>query len=104
MCGTVRQRLVLGLTHACGKRLCTGAKNREHIYEAFEAIYPVLQQFRKGESQPVAALAGAAQQLRLSSPPQVHMPFSGMRRGWQGMGACNTSVHNEVLVSLWCGG
>ena len=30
----------------------TGAKKREEIYEAFETIYPVLQQFRKGDVQP----------------------------------------------------
>ena len=31
-----------------------GAKRREDIYEAFETIYPVLQQFKKGDSQPMA--------------------------------------------------
>ena len=53
----------------------SGAKSREHIYEAFEAIYPVLQQFRKGEAQPAAALPAAPQQqLRLPAPPQVRAP------------------------------
>ena len=45
-----------------------GAKNRDHIYEAFEAIYPVLQQFRKGESAPAAAPPPTQQQ------PQPRLP------------------------------
>ena len=28
----------------------TGAKHREEIYEAFEKIYPTLQEFRKGDA------------------------------------------------------
>ena len=35
--------------------ICSGAKSKEDIYEAFEKIYPVLTQFRKG-AQPPAAL------------------------------------------------
>ena len=33
---------------------CAGGKKREDIYEAFESIYPVLQEFRKGEAVPSA--------------------------------------------------
>jgi hypothetical protein len=29
-----------------------GAKHRDDIYNAFEAIYPVLQEFRKGDAAP----------------------------------------------------
>lgn len=42
--------------------LCTGAKKREEIYEAFEAIYPVLQEFRKADTvQADAAQPGPSQ-------------------------------------------
>ena len=36
------------LIFVSGKVVLTGAKKREDIYRAFEAIYPVLQTFRKG--------------------------------------------------------
>ena len=41
-----------------------GAKKREEIYEAFESIYPVLQQFRKGEAAPTSS----AQALPSTAP------------------------------------
>ena len=47
-----------------------GAKKREEIYEAFETIYPVLQQFRKGDVQPPAPPAAAARQQQ----PMVRSP------------------------------
>ena len=34
--------------------MCPGAKTREQIYEAFEKIYPVLKQFKKGDVEPQA--------------------------------------------------
>ena len=36
------------LIFVSGKIVLTGAKDREHIYRAFNLIYPVLQEFRKG--------------------------------------------------------
>eukprot|EP01086_Lenisia_limosa_P013589 TRINITY_DN42868_c0_g1_i1.p1 TRINITY_DN42868_c0_g1~~TRINITY_DN42868_c0_g1_i1.p1 ORF type:complete len:193 (-),score=34.20 TRINITY_DN42868_c0_g1_i1:50-628(-) len=38
---------VVLLIFVSGKIVLTGAKSREHIYQAFENIYPVLQEFRK---------------------------------------------------------
>lgn len=35
------------LGHYSGKVIITGAKTRQQIYEAFEAIYPVLTEYRK---------------------------------------------------------
>jgi hypothetical protein len=43
----VDPKIVL-LIFVSGKVVLTGAKKREDIYRAFEAIYPVLQTFRKG--------------------------------------------------------
>jgi len=42
----VRPKIVL-LIFVSGKIVLTGAKQREEIYQAFEAIYPVLNEFRK---------------------------------------------------------
>jgi len=42
----VKPKIVL-LIFVSGKIVLTGAKKRDDIYEAFEAIYPVLRQFRK---------------------------------------------------------
>lgn len=43
----VKPKIVL-LIFVSGKIVLTGAKQREEIYQAFEAIYPVLNEFRKG--------------------------------------------------------
>eukprot|EP01026_Neomeris_dumetosa_P078865 TRINITY_DN85641_c0_g1_i1.p2 TRINITY_DN85641_c0_g1~~TRINITY_DN85641_c0_g1_i1.p2 ORF type:complete len:367 (-),score=57.01 TRINITY_DN85641_c0_g1_i1:413-1513(-) len=40
------------LIFVSGKVVLTGAKERGEIYQAFEQIYPVLTQFRKGDSEP----------------------------------------------------
>eukprot|EP01025_Chloroclados_australasicus_P004189 TRINITY_DN10_c10_g1_i1.p1 TRINITY_DN10_c10_g1~~TRINITY_DN10_c10_g1_i1.p1 ORF type:complete len:365 (+),score=34.89 TRINITY_DN10_c10_g1_i1:424-1518(+) len=40
------------LIFVSGKVVLTGAKERTEIYRAFELIYPVLTQFRKGDSEP----------------------------------------------------
>ena len=32
--------------------ICAGAKRREDLYLAFENIYPVLRQYRKGDAAP----------------------------------------------------
>ncbi|QLL32689.1 hypothetical protein HG536_0D02110 [Torulaspora globosa] len=42
----VKPKIVL-LVFVSGKVVLTGAKQREEIYQAFEAIYPVLSEFRK---------------------------------------------------------
>ena len=42
----VKPKIVL-LIFVSGKIVLTGAKVREEIYSAFEAIYPVLSEFRK---------------------------------------------------------
>lgn len=42
----VKPKIVL-LVFVSGKIVLTGAKQREEIYQAFEAIYPVLSEFRK---------------------------------------------------------
>ena len=42
----VKPKIVL-LIFVSGKIVLTGAKQREEIYQAFEAIYPVLNEFRK---------------------------------------------------------
>jgi len=42
----VRPKIVL-LIFVSGKIVLTGAKQREEIYQAFESIYPVLNEFRK---------------------------------------------------------
>ncbi|SMN21692.1 similar to Saccharomyces cerevisiae YER148W SPT15 TATA-binding protein [Maudiozyma saulgeensis] len=42
----VKPKIVL-LIFVSGKIVLTGAKQREEIYQAFEAIYPVLSEFRK---------------------------------------------------------
>ena len=46
-----------------------GAKRREDIYAAFESIYPVLQEFRKGDVDPTLRPPPVPAQL----PPPVRM-------------------------------
>jgi len=45
----MKQPKVVLLVFVSGKIVLTGAKSREDIYQAFENIYPVLQEFRKSE-------------------------------------------------------
>eukprot|EP01023_Acetabularia_acetabulum_P024158 TRINITY_DN2339_c1_g1_i5.p2 TRINITY_DN2339_c1_g1~~TRINITY_DN2339_c1_g1_i5.p2 ORF type:complete len:298 (-),score=69.84 TRINITY_DN2339_c1_g1_i5:501-1394(-) len=47
----LQPKIVL-LIFVSGKVVLTGAKERTEIYRAFEQIYPVLTQFRKGDSEP----------------------------------------------------
>lgn len=69
---------VVLLIFVSGKVVLTGAKTREDIFDAFENIYPVLQQFRKGDVQPPPpalqgpplALAASRSQSSLGAPPQ----------------------------------
>lgn len=77
------------LIFVSGKVVLTGAKTKDQIYEAFEKIYPVLGQFRKGDvpapevegrQQAAPALPSPASQARPSDmplgigAPAAHMP------------------------------
>lgn len=72
-----KPKIVL-LIFVSGKVVLTGAKRRSEIYEAFENIYPILTEFRKGDAVlpggvPTDALrlpAPAGQQLALPEPPE----------------------------------
>lgn len=44
----MKQPKIVLLIFVSGKVVLTGAKHRDEIYQAFEQIYPVLQEFRKG--------------------------------------------------------
>lgn len=57
------------LIFVSGKVVLTGAKKRDEIYRAFENIYPVLQQFRKG-SGIAGALTAAAAPAALPAPAE----------------------------------
>jgi hypothetical protein len=66
-----------------------GGKKREDIYEAFESIYPVLQEFRKGEAAPSAQAlpsAAPARALPVRTPPIPSLSAIGtqlcMQRQW----------------------
>ena len=50
---------VVLLIFVSGKVVLTGAKAREDVYQAFDAIYPVLQEFRKADAAPHPASAAA---------------------------------------------
>lgn len=75
------------LIFVSGKVVLTGAKDKEQIYKAFENIYPVLGQFRKGDvpasgaalPQPAqhASLEGR-QQSALALPPSASQAGAGL--------------------------
>lgn len=69
----MKQPKVVLLIFVSGKVVLTGAKKREEIYEAFETIYPVLQQFKKGGMDPPPSSPAPAQAptLAIAAPP-VH--------------------------------
>ncbi|CAL5221317.1 g3489 [Coccomyxa viridis] len=83
----MKEPKVVLLIFVSGKVVLTGAKKREDLYLAFENIYPVLKQYRKGDAAPhktrkpqnpakalaagpssSAALGAPAPQLQLSRP------------------------------------
>lgn len=72
------------LIFVSGKVVLTGAKKREEIYEAFEKIYPVLQEFRKGDSAAAAAAALPAPPAPAATPP---MPSASQGGGPAAFGA-----------------
>lgn len=55
----VNPKIVL-LIFVSGKVVLTGAKKREEIYAAFENIYPVLKEFKKGSMELGGATPAAA--------------------------------------------
>mmetsp|Transcript_3008 Transcript_3008/g.7533 ORF Transcript_3008/g.7533 Transcript_3008/m.7533 type:complete len:248 (-) Transcript_3008:123-866(-) len=67
----MKQPKVVLLVFVSGKIVLTGAKSREDIYQAFENIYPVLQEFRKSEI--TSALPSSA----ASPQPQAQLPAPG---------------------------
>jgi transcription initiation factor TFIID TATA-box-binding protein len=68
---------VVLLIFVSGKVVLTGAKKREEIYEAFETIYPVLQQFRKGDVQPAPAPTAARQPMAIAGPSGIQQSSLG---------------------------
>ncbi|BDA43552.1 TATA-box-binding protein 1 [Coccomyxa sp. Obi] len=84
----MKEPKVVLLIFVSGKVVLTGAKKREEIYEAFESIYPVLQQFRKGEAAPTPsaqALPSAAPARTLPAAPgtaaQLGLPAPQLQLG-----------------------
>ena len=74
----MKQPKVVLLVFVSGKIVLTGAKSREDIYQAFENIYPVLQEFRKSEILtpiPLEAQVGNQQQ-EVEPAPQLPAPSS----------------------------
>ena len=67
------------LVFVSGKVVLTGAKKREEIYQAFENIYPVLQQYKKGTGLAVAppVLSGGVRQEALPAPGEGEGTGSG---------------------------
>lgn len=62
---------VVLLIFVSGKVVLTGAKLREEIYKAFENIYPVLQDFRKGDAHaPPALMPPPAAGVALQAPTE----------------------------------
>jgi len=57
----MKQPKIVLLIFVSGKVVLTGAKTRDQIYEAFEKIYPLLKQFKKGDVEAPAAAASKSQ-------------------------------------------
>ena len=66
----MKQPKVVLLIFVSGKVVLTGAKTRGDVVAAFDAIYPVLQEFRKGDAAPHPAGA-------LPPPPGALPPGAG---------------------------
>ena len=69
----MKQPKVVLLIFVSGKVVLTGAKTRGDVVAAFDAIYPVLQEFRKGDAAPHPAGAlpppPGALPARVGAPP-----------------------------------
>ncbi len=76
----MKQPKVVLLVFVSGKIVLTGAKSREDIYQAFENLYPVLQEFQKavggggGPPPPAAATAAAPQIQPAQGAPALPAP------------------------------
>ncbi|KAK9829460.1 hypothetical protein WJX72_006000 [[Myrmecia] bisecta] len=60
----MKQPKIVLLIFVSGKVVLTGAKQRSEIYQAFEAIYPVLQEFKKSDANTLALAGPAASQAQ----------------------------------------
>jgi len=101
---------VVLLIFVSGKVVLTGGKLREEIYKAFENIYPILQEFRKGDANAPAGLAlpstpsltlaagaaGTSAAYQLMPPP----PPPGMRRSTAIAAAGNQRQDNQSEDSV----
>lgn len=76
----MKEPKVVLLIFVSGKVVLTGAKKREDLFAAFEKIYPVLQEFRKGAN-PLNAAAPAA------APPPATIQDASNRNGAPLLGA-----------------
>jgi len=85
----MQQPKIVLLVFVSGKVVLTGAKKREEIYQAFENIYPVLQEYKKGTglavAAPTAAAALAAPPAAAAAPPAEQA--QGAANGSAGLGA-----------------
>lgn len=79
---------VVLLIFVSGKVVLTGAKKRDEIYAAFERIYPVLKQFRKGAAASTTGAAGGA--LEGGTAPALPAP-AGNADGAGGSAAAGQS-------------
>ncbi|KAK9845915.1 hypothetical protein WJX81_005852 [Elliptochloris bilobata] len=70
----MKEPKVVLLIFVSGKVVLTGAKKREEIYAAFEAIYPVLQEFRKGDVEPAPRLPPAGSSQPAVAPRVLGLP------------------------------
>ena len=73
----MRSPKVVLLIFVSGKVVLTGAKAREDVYSAFDAIYPVLQEFRKADAAPHPAIAAAAAAAAASAAANAGEEGSG---------------------------
>lgn len=78
--------------------MVAGAKKREEIYEAFESIYPVLQQFRKGEAAP----SSAAQALPSTAPART-LPVRDLKAPTLFCSTMNVLARPVMHLALYCG-
>lgn len=78
----MQQPKIVLLVFVSGKVVLTGAKKREEIYQAFENIYPVLQEYKKG-----TGLAIAAPPAPAALPPPAEQQQQQPAENGGGLGA-----------------
>jgi len=75
----VKAPKVVVLCFVSGKVVLTGAKSKADLYAAFEMMYPVLQQFRKGDVEPKPGTQPDTQlPLAIQAPAQAPLPLQGV--------------------------